>query len=80
MMCGTAEKRVLEWRATVKICQNSKNKWLLHTNMSLFLCFLRHGMLIRRKVVDNEMISWYNVPLIIQECFKNSVEACRSTV
>ena len=45
MMCGTAENRVLEWRGTVEVCQNSKKKWGLHTNMSLFLCFLRHGML-----------------------------------
>jgi hypothetical protein len=45
MMCGTAENGVLEWNATVEVCQNSKKEWVLNTNMSLFLCFLRHGML-----------------------------------
>ncbi len=45
MMCGTVENQVLEWRETVAVCKNSKKKWILHTNMSLFLCFLRHGML-----------------------------------
>jgi len=42
MMCGTAENRVPEFRATVAVCQNSKKKWVLHTNMSPFL---PHGML-----------------------------------
>jgi len=51
MMLGTAENRVPEWSATVVVCQNSKKKyskkkWVLRTNMSLFLCFLRHGMLV----------------------------------
>jgi len=45
MMCGTAENRVQECRATVDVCQNSKKKWVLHTNMSLFFCFLQHGIL-----------------------------------
>jgi len=45
MMCGTAENRLLEWRATVEVRQNSKKKRVLHTNMSLLFCFLRHGIL-----------------------------------
>ncbi len=28
MMCGTVENRVLEWRATVAVCQRSKKKLL----------------------------------------------------
>jgi len=45
MTCGTPENRVLEWRPTLEVCQNSKKNCVLHTNMSLFLCFLRHRIL-----------------------------------
>lgn len=39
MMCGTAENRVLKWRATVAACQNSRNKWILDASAWLFLFF-----------------------------------------
>ena len=29
MMCGTAENQVLEWRATVAVCQNGAKKLVL---------------------------------------------------
>jgi len=50
MMCATAENQVPECRATVEVCQNSKKNYskkksVLRTNMSLFFCLLRHGML-----------------------------------
>ncbi len=45
MMCGTPENRVLEWRARVAVCQNSGKKLILHTNTTLFLCLMRHGVL-----------------------------------
>ncbi len=45
MMCGTAENRFLEWRATVAVCQNSSNKQILDTSAWLLGRFLRQGML-----------------------------------
>ena len=45
MMRGTAENRILECRSTAAVCRNSPKKWIIHANMSLFLCLLRHGML-----------------------------------
>ena len=45
MMCGTAENRILKWRSTVAVCQNRGEKWVLHANIPLFLCLMRHGVL-----------------------------------
>jgi len=45
MMCGIVENQVPERMATVAVCKNSKKNRILHTNMSLFMCFLRQGML-----------------------------------
>lgn len=42
--CSTFEaEAVLERRATVEVCQNSKKKWGLHANTLLFLCLARRG-------------------------------------
>jgi hypothetical protein len=43
MMCGIAENRVPEWRATLAVCQNSwKNGPLMHV-LGFFGVILRHG-------------------------------------
>ena len=47
MMSGTVENRVLEWRATVVVYQNSREKWLLDIAVQLFLRFLRDNSLGR---------------------------------
>jgi hypothetical protein len=47
MMCGTAESRVLERRAAVAVCQNSRETWLLGVCVQLFACFLRDNSLER---------------------------------
>ncbi len=44
MMCGTAENRLLEWRATVARCQNGRKRWLLGVNVQLGR-FLRENSL-----------------------------------
>ena len=36
MMYGTAENRVLERRASVAVCQNSRKRWLLDVSVQLF--------------------------------------------
>jgi hypothetical protein len=36
MMCGTAENRVLEWRARVALCQNGGKKRVLDVRVRLF--------------------------------------------
>ena len=33
MMCGSAENRVLEWRARVAVCQNGRKRWLSHLDL-----------------------------------------------
>ena len=53
MMCGTAENRVVEWRSTAAVCQNSEKKWVLPANTLLFCCFLRHFMLTRPESCRN---------------------------
>ena len=35
-MCGIVENRVLEWKATVAVCQNSGKKWVLGVCVQLF--------------------------------------------
>ena len=47
MMSGTVENRVLEWRATVAVYQNSRKRWLLDIAVQLFLHFLRDNSLGR---------------------------------
>ncbi len=47
MMFETAENRVLEWRTTVAVCQNSGKKWVLGVCVQLFACFLRDNSLGR---------------------------------
>ena len=45
MIRGTAENRILEWRATVEVCQNSKKKnskkkmCSSHKYVAFLLCF-----------------------------------------
>ena len=36
MICGTAENRVLKWRGTAAVCQNSGKKGLLDVCARLF--------------------------------------------
>ena len=47
MMCGTAENRVPEWRATVAVRKNSRRRWLLDISVQLFRRFLRDNSLGR---------------------------------
>ena len=47
MMCGTVENRVLEWRATVAVCQNGRKRWLLGVSVQLLGRFLRDNSLGR---------------------------------
>jgi hypothetical protein len=39
MMCGIAENRVPEWRATLVVCQNSRKKRVLNASAWLFWYF-----------------------------------------
>ncbi len=36
MMCGTVENQVLEWRATIAVCQNSGERRVLDACAQLF--------------------------------------------
>jgi len=47
MMCGSAENRVLEWRGTAAVRQNSRKRWLLDVSVQLFWRFLRKNSLGR---------------------------------
>ncbi len=46
MMCGTAENRLTEGRATVAVCQKSKKKLLFDVFARLRWIFLRENSLI----------------------------------
>ena len=68
MMCGTVENRVLEWRATVAVCQNSGKRWVLGVCVQLFACFLRDNSLERpenRCNLNDILILWASG---VQEC------------
>ncbi len=45
MMCGTSENRILVWRGTVAVCENSRKRWLLDISVQLFWHFLRDNSL-----------------------------------
>jgi hypothetical protein len=47
MMCGTVENRVLEWRARVAVCQDSRRRWLLDVSVQLLARVLRDKSLGR---------------------------------
>jgi hypothetical protein len=69
MMCGTVENRVLEWRATVTVCQNTGKRWVLGVCVQLFACFLRDNSLERpenRCNLNEILILWASG---VQECF-----------
>ncbi len=40
MMCGIVENRIMEWRAPVAVCQNSKKRRLLDVSARIFWRFL----------------------------------------
>lgn len=46
MICGTAENRVLEWRAAVKVRRDSRKKWLFEVFARFHCHFLRTNSLI----------------------------------
>jgi len=48
-MCGIAENRVPELRATVAVCQNSRKKWLFDVFARIRWLFLRENLLIPLK-------------------------------
>jgi hypothetical protein len=53
MMCGTAEDRVLEWRATVAVCQNGGKKQVLDVRARLLGRSLRANSLGRPEIYAN---------------------------
>ena len=61
MMCGTVENQVQEWRATVAVCQNSRERCLLDMSVHLLWCFLRDNSLGRLENcynLDEILILW----------------------
>ncbi len=69
MMCGTAENRFLEWRATVAVCQNSRKRRLLGVSVQLFGRFCDTTRRGGQNIVDNEMILRYYKTLSLKQCF-----------
>ena len=61
MMCGTPENRILEWRPTVQVCQNSGKKWVLQASTLFFWCFLRHDM----RYAGCEIFFWRRVSAFV---------------
>ena len=59
-------------RPSVEVCQNTKKKCFLRTNMPFSRVFCHMGYRTGREVVDNEMKFWYYRALIMK--------ACRSTL
>jgi len=69
MMCGTVENRVLEWRATVAVCQNSRKRWLLGVSVQLFWRSLRNNSLGRPENCYNLDEFCYYGASSVYECF-----------